>query len=80
MMITLQELTNRRKTQLENRNGTEALLQRINEMEQLRGNNRMIAALKLKGYIEALYELQYMTYTDTCDWLHIIETKYKGVN
>lgn len=32
MMITLQDLTNKRKTQLKNRNGTQALLQRIQEM------------------------------------------------
>lgn len=68
MMITLQDLTNKRKTQLKNRNGTEALLQ------------RMIAAIKLKSYIEALYDQNHMTYTDACDWLHIVETKYQGVN
>ena len=73
MMITLQDLTNKRKTHLKNRNGTQALLQRIQEMQKEQG-------IKLKGYIEALYDQNHMTYTDACDWLHIVETKYQGVN
>ena len=80
MMLTLQDLSNKRKTQLKNRNGTQALLQRIQEMQKEQGNQRMIAAIKLKGYIEALYDQNHMTYTDACDWLHIVETKYQGVN
>ena len=79
-MLTLKEICQKRKAQIENRNGTQALLQRIQEMQKEQGNQRMIAAIKLKGYIEALYDQNHMTYTDACDWLHIIETKYQGVN
>ena len=45
MMITLQDLTNKRKAQHKNRNGTQALLQRIQEMQKEQGNQRMIAAI-----------------------------------
>ena len=45
MMLTLQDLSNKRKAQLKNRNGTEALLQRIQEMQKEQDNQRMIAAI-----------------------------------
>ena len=79
-MLTLQELCQKRKAQVENRNGTSALLVRIEQMVQLRGNPRFIAALKLKGYIEALCDQKLMTLSDANDWLKIVETKYQGVN
>ena len=79
-MLTLKEICQKRKAQIENRNGTAALHERIEQMTQLRDPFRFIAALKLKGYIEALYDQNHMTYTDACDWLHIVETKYQGVN
>lgn len=79
-MLTLQELCQKRKAQIENRNGTAALLDRIEQMIQLRGHYRFIAALKLKGYVEALCDQKLMTLTDANDWLKIIETKYQGVN
>ena len=79
-MLTLQELCQKRKAQVENRNGTSALLVRIEQMVQLRGNHRFIAALKLKGYIEALCDQKLMTLSDANDWLKIVETKYQGVN
>ena len=80
MMITLQDLTNKRKTQLKNRNGTAALHERIEQMTQLRDPFRFIAALKLKGYIEALCDQKLMTLIDANDWLQIVETKYQDVN
>lgn len=79
-MLTLKDLCNIRKEQLANRNGTAALNERIEQMVQLRGHFRFIAALKLKGYIEALCDTQQLTTTDANDWLHIVETKYQGVN
>ena len=79
-MLTLQEICNKRKAQLENRNGTQAMQERIKQMVQLSGQNRMIAAIKLKGYIEALCDTQQLTTTDANDWLYIVETKYQGVN
>ena len=79
-MLTLKEICQKRKAQIENRNGRAALYERIEQMTQLRDPFRFIAALKLKGYIEALYDQNHMTYTDACDWLHIVETKYQGVN
>lgn len=79
-MLTLKELCQNRKAQIENRNGTTALLNRIEQMIQLRGHYRFIAALKLKGYVEALCDQKLMSLTDANDWLKIIETKYQGVN
>ena len=79
-MLTLQELCQKSKAQIENRNGTAALHDRIEQMIQLRGHYRFIAALKLKGYVEALCDQKLMSLTDANDWLKIIETKYQGVN
>ena len=68
------------KAQIENRNGRAALYERIEQMTQLRDPLRFIAALKLKGYIEALCDQKLMTLTDANDWLQIVDTKYRGVN
>lgn len=72
-MLTLKEICQKRKAQIENRNGTAALHERIEQMT-------FIAALKLKGYIEALCDQKLMTLTDANDWLQIVDTKYRGVN
>ena len=79
-MLTLKEICQKRKAQIENRNGTAALHERIEQMTQLRDPFRFIAALKLKGYIEALCDQKLMTLTDANDWLQIVDTKYRGVN
>ena len=73
-MLTLKEICQKRKAQIENRNGTAALHERIEQML------RFIAALKLKGYIEALCDQKLMTLTDANDWLQIVDTKYRGLN
>ena len=79
-MLTLKEICQKRKAQIENRNGTAALHERIEQMTQLRDPLHFIAALKLKGYIEALCDQKLMTLTDANDWLRIVDTKYRGVN
>lgn len=79
-MLTLQQICQKRKAQIENRNGTTALHERIEQMTQLREPSRFIASLKLKGYIEALCDQKLMTLTDANDWLKIVDTKYQGVN
>ena len=79
-MLTLKEICQKRKVQIENRNGRAALYERIEQMTQLRDPLRFIAALKLKGYIEALCDQKLMTLTDANDWLQIVDTKYRGVN
>ena len=79
-MLTLKEICQKRKAQIENRNGRAALYERIEQMTQLRDPLRFIAALKLKGYIEALCDQKLMTLTDANDWLQIVDTKYRGVN
>ena len=79
-MLTLKEICQKRKAQIENRNGRAALHERIEQMTQLRDPLRFIAALKLKGYIEALCDQKLMTLTDANDWLQIVDTKYRGVN
>lgn len=79
-MLTLKEICQKRKAQIENRNGTAALHERIEQMTQLRDPLRFITALKLKGYIEALCDQKLMTLTDANDWLQIVDTKYRGVN
>ena len=79
-MLTLKEICQKLKAQIENRNGTAALHERIEQMTQLRDPLRFIAALKLKGYIEALCDQKLMTLTDANDWLQIVDTKYRGVN
>ena len=47
-MLTLQQICQKRKAQIENRNGRAALYERIEQMTQLRDPLRFIAALKLK--------------------------------
>ena len=79
-MLTLKEICQKRKAQIENRNGRAALYERIEQMTQLRDPLHFIAALKLKGYIEALCDQKLMTLTDANDWLQIVDTKYRGVN
>ena len=79
-MLTLKEICQKRKAQIENRNGRAALYERIEQMTQLRYPFRFIAALKLKGYIEVLCDQKLMTLTDANDWLQIVDTKYRGVN
>ena len=79
-MLTLKEICQKRKAQIENRNGRAALYERIEQMTQLRDPLRFIAALKLKGYIEALCDQKLMTLTDANDWLQIVDTKDRGVN
>ena len=79
-MLTLKEICQKRKAQIENRNGRAALYERIEQMTQLRDPLRFIAALKLKGYIEVLCDQKLMTLTDANDWLQIVDTKYRGVN
>lgn len=79
-MLTLKEICQKRKAQIENRNGRAALYERIEQMTQLRDPLRFIAALKLKGYIEALCDQKLMTLTDANDWPQIVDTKYRGVN
>lgn len=54
-MTTLQELCIKRKNQISNRNGTEALRNRIAQLKTLSGEERQRFAEKLKGYIEALF-------------------------
>ena len=79
-MLTLKEICQKRKAQIENRNGRAALYERIEQMTQLRDPLLFITALKLKGYIEALCDQKLMTLTDANDWLQIVDTKYRGVN
>ena len=79
-MLTLKDICQKRKAQIKNRNGTAALHERIEQMTQLRDPLRFIAALKLKGYIEARCDQKLMTLTDANDWLQIVDTKYRGVN
>ena len=79
-MLTLKEICQKLNAQIENRNGRAALYERIEQMTQLRDPFRFIAALKLKGHIEALCDQKLMTLTDANDWLQIVDTKYRGVN
>ena len=79
-MLTLKDICQKRKAQIKNRNGRAALHERIEQMTQLRDPLHFIAALKLKGYIEALCDQKLMTLTDANDWLQIVDTKYRGVN
>lgn len=77
-MSTLEELYKKRKMQIENRNGTEALRLRIEKLKTLTGKELVSQAERLKGYIEALYENQLMTLQDAKDWEWIVENKAKG--
>ena len=79
-MTTLQELYKKRKIQLENRNSTEGLRNRIDHLKTLSGQERHYFAEKLKGYIEALFDNQIITFQDAKDWERIVESNVKGLN
>ncbi|MBC6785701.1 hypothetical protein CKN53_04295 [Acinetobacter baumannii] len=79
-MTTLQELSIKRKNQIANRNGTEALRNRIDHLKTLSGEERQRFAEKLKGYIEALFDNQLITFQDAKDWEWIIESNVKGLH
>ncbi|WP_457794071.1 hypothetical protein [Acinetobacter baumannii] len=79
-MTTLQELYIKRKNQIANRNGTEALHNRIDHLKTLSGEERQRFAEKIKGYIEALFDNQLITFQDAKDWEWIIESNVKGLH
>ena len=79
-MTTLQELSIKRKNQIANRNGTEALRNRIDHLKTLSGEERQRFAEKLKGYIEALFDNQLITFQDSKDWEWIVESNVKGLH
>lgn len=79
-MTTLQELYIKRKNQIANRNGTEALRNRIDHLKTLSGEERQRFAEKLKGYIEALFDNQLITFQDAKDWEWIVESNVKGLH
>lgn len=79
-MTTLQELYIKRKNKIANRNGTEALRNRIDHLKTLSGEERQRFAEKLKGYIEALFDNQLITFQDAKDWEWIVESNVKGLH
>ena len=79
-MTTLQELCIKRKNQITNRNGTEALRKRIDHLKTLSGRKCERFAEKLKGYIEALFEHQIITFQDAKDWEWIVDSNVKGLH
>lgn len=79
-MTTLQKLCIKRKIQIENRNGTEALRSRIEQLKNLKGEERYSFAQNLKGYIEALFDHQIITFQDAKDWESIVESNVKGLH
>lgn len=79
-MTTLQELCIKRKNQIANRNGTEALRNRIAQLKTLSGDERLRFAEKLKGYIEALFDNQLITFQDAKDWEWIVDSNAKGLH
>ncbi|MDC4171845.1 hypothetical protein KWY66_06055 [Acinetobacter baumannii] len=79
-MTTLQELHTKRKNQLQNRNGTEALIKRTQHKKTLSGEERQRFAEKLKGYIEALFDHQLITFQDAKDWEWIVDSYVKGLH
>lgn len=79
-MTTLQELCIKRKMQIKNRNGTEALLTRIAKLKTLSGQERQQFSIKLKGYIEALFDHQIITFQDAKDWESIVESNVQGLH
>ena len=79
-MTTLQELCIKRKNQIENRNGTEALRKRIDHLKTLSGEERQRFAEKLKGYIEALFDNQLITFQDAKDREWIVDSNVKGLH
>lgn len=79
-MTTLQELCIKRKNQIANRNGTEALRNRIAQLKTLSGDERLRFAEKLKGYIEALFDNQLITFQDAKDLEWIVDSNVKGLH
>ena len=79
-MTTLQELCIKRKNQIANSNGTEALRNRIAQLKTLSGEERQRFAEKLKGYIEALFDNQLITFQDAKDWKWIVDSNVKGLH
>lgn len=79
-MTTLQELCIKRKNQIANRNGTEALRNRIAQLKTLSGDERLRFAEKMKGYIEALFDNQLITFQDAKDWEWIVDSNVKGLH
>ncbi|MCL6173699.1 hypothetical protein [Acinetobacter baumannii] len=79
-MTTLQELCIKRKNQIANSNGTEALRNRIAQLKTLSGDERLRFAEKLKGYIEALFDNQLITFQDAKDWEWIVDSNAKGLH
>ncbi len=79
-MTTLQELCIKRKNQIANSNGTEALRNRIAQLKTLSGEERQRFAEKLKGYIEALFDNQLITFLDAKDWEWIVDSNVKGLH
>ena len=79
-MTTIQELCIKRKNQIANRNGTEALRNRIAQLKTLSGDERLRFAEKLKGYIEALFEHQIITFQDAKDLEWIVNSNVKGLH
>lgn len=79
-MTTLQELCIKRKNQIANSNGTEALRNRIAQLKTLSGEERQRFAEKLKGYIEALFDNQLITFQDAKGWEWIVDSNVKGLH
>lgn len=79
-MTTLQELCIKRNNQIANSNGTEALRNRIAQLKTLSGDERLRFAEKLKGYIEALFDNQLITFQDAKDWEWIVDSNVKGLH
>ncbi|MCO8062371.1 hypothetical protein [Acinetobacter lwoffii] len=79
-MTTLQELCIKRKNQIANSNGTEALRNRIAQLKTLSGDERLRFAEKLKGYIEALFDNQLITFQDAKDREWIVDSNVKGLH
>ena len=79
-MLTLKEICQKRKAQIENRNGTAALHERIAQLKTLSGEERQRFAEKLKGYIEALFDNQLITFQDAKDWEWIVDSNVKGLH
>lgn len=79
-MSTLRELYIKRKNQVYNHNGTEGLINRIEKLKNLSGEEKIRFAEKIKGYVEALSDNQIITFQDAKDWEWIIESNVKGLH
>lgn len=79
-MSTLHELYIKRKNQIKNCNGTEALRNRIDQQKKISGEEHQHFAKKLKGSIETLFDHQIITFQDAKDWEWIVESNVKDVN